>query len=241
MIEISWDPEYMHFIIAVIWSVAGFACYYFLSQNKSWLFSFWKSIPDLDHQVLQVVIQRALGLLFLGIISITIILFVWKGELQDYGFGLSFLTPPPWWSYGLIPMILFVGYFSAKKPGNLAIYPQIRIKEWTPKIVAVSGISWVIFLIAYEFLFRGFLLFASLEVMGPWAAIALNCSLYAFAHFYKGPGETFGAIPMGILLCYLTLYTGNIWSAVVIHSVMALSNEWFSILGNPDLKVKVKN
>ena len=41
--------------------------------------------------------------------------------------------------------------------------------------------------------------------MGPWAAIALNCSLYAFAHLYKGPGEAFGSIPVGIFLCYLTL------------------------------------
>lgn len=241
MIEISWDPDYMHFIFAVIWSVVGFACYYFLSQNKSWEFSFWKSIPDLDHQVMQVVIQRVWGLLFLGIISITIVLFIWKGDLHDYGFGFSFLAPPPWWFYLLFPLILFVGYFGAKKPGSLALYPQIRIKEWTPGIIALSGISWFIFLISYEFLFRGFLLFASLEVMGPWAAIALNCTLYAFAHFYKGPGETFGAIPMGILLCYLTLITGNIWSAVVIHSVMALSNEWFSILVNPELKVKVKS
>ena len=74
--------------------------------------------------------------------------------------------------------------------------------------------------------------------MGPWAAIALNCSLYAFAHFYKGPGETFGAIPLGIMFCYLTLLTGNIWTAVVIHSVMALSNEWFSIRANPDINLQ---
>jgi membrane protease YdiL (CAAX protease family) len=72
--------------------------------------------------------------------------------------------------------------------------------------------------------------------MDPLPAFALNCAIYALAHLYKGPGETFGAIPVGVLLCYLTLVTGNIWTAVILHSLMALSNEWFSIRFNPDMK-----
>ena len=102
-------------------------------------------------------------------------------------------------------------------------------------MIAISGISWILFLVGYEFLFRGFLLQASLGVMETGPAIALNCALYAFAHFYKGPGETFGAIPAGILFCYLTLLTGNIWCAVILHSVMALSNEWFSLKAHPEM------
>lgn len=240
MIEFSWNPEYAHFIIAVLWSVVGFACYYFLSGNQSLAFRIWKANPALDPQVKQVLLQRTWGLIFLGIFSALFILFQTDESLQDYGLGFSFLAPPAWWSYLLIPVILVFGYFNASKPGNLALYPQIRIKLWTPGILALSGISWVYFLIGYEFLFRGFLLFSSLEVMQTWAAVALNCSLYAFAHLYKGPGEAFGSIPVGILLCYLTMITGNIWTAVAIHSIMALSNEWFSIRSNPELKVSWK-
>jgi len=239
MIEFSWNSDFTHFIVAVLWSAVGFACYYFLSLNGSMAIKIWKFNQGLDVQVKQVVLQRGWGVFFLGILSALIILLIWGENLQDFGLGFSFLSPPPWWSYLAIPVILVTGYFNAPKPGNLALYPQIRIKNWTPGILALSGISWVVFLVGYEFLFRGFLLYASLEVMNPWAAIALNCSIYAFAHFYKGPGETFGAIPLGILLCYLTLLTGNIWTAVFIHSVMALSNEWFSIWRNPAVKVKV--
>jgi len=241
MIEFSWNPEYAHFILAVLWSVVGFAGYYFLSGNQSLAIKIWKANPDLDPQVKEVVLQRAFGLLFLGLISALIILFALGESLQDFGLGFAFQSPPSWWTYLSIPIILVIGYFSASKPGNLALYPQIRIKLWTPGILVLSGISWVFFLIGYEFLFRGFLLYTSLEVMGTWAAIALNCSLYAFAHLYKGPGEAFGSIPVGIFLCYLTISTGNIWTAVVVHSIMALSNEWFSILNNPDLKIKLKS
>jgi len=198
----------------------------------------WKLNPDLDQQVKQVVLQRAWGFLFLGILSALIILLIFGENLTRYGLGFSFRAPLPWWVFLILPVILAAGYFSASKPGNLALYPQIRIKYWTPGILALSAISWIIFLLGYEFLFRGFLLYASLEVMDPWAAIALNCSLYAFAHFYKGPGEAFGAIPLGILLCYLTLLTGNIWSALVVHSVMALTNEWMSIRANPEIRIR---
>jgi membrane protease YdiL (CAAX protease family) len=104
-------------------------------------------------------------------------------------------------------------------------------------LLSLSASSWVAFLIAYEFMFRGFLLFSSVTVLNPAAAIGLNVAIYALAHFYKGPLEVVGAIPLGIILCYLTLHTGNIWSAVIIHSTMALSHEWFSLKAHPQMKL----
>ena len=59
-------------------------------------------------------------------------------------------------------------------------------------------------------------------------------------HTVSRPGEAFGSIPVGIFLCYLTISTGNIWAAIAVHSLMALSNEWFSIRNNPELKIVVK-
>jgi len=241
MVDFAWVPEHTRFILAIMWSMAGFACYFFLSDKKSLTLRFWKFNPGLDIYIKQVLLQRTWGLLFLGILPAGLILLQFGESLSDFGLGFSFEMPPPWWSYLLIPVILVAGYFSASTPGNLSLYPQMRIKKWTPGILALSGLSWIVFLIAYEFLFRGFLLYATLTLLEPWSAIAINCTLYAFAHFYKGPGETFGAIPLGILFCYLTLLTGNIWSAVVVHSIMALSNEWYSIWINPDLKVKVES
>ena len=72
--------------------------------------------------------------------------------------------------------------------------------------------------------------------MGFAAAMVLNTILYALAHLYKGRMETLGSVPVGVLLCYLTFLTGNIWTAVVIHCLMALSNEWFSIRFHPDMR-----
>ena len=225
------------FALATSWCVLGFATYYFLSHSKTVVGRIGILIKGFDSQGNQVLLQRLLGLLLLGIFSAIIIIILPGAELKDYGMRFAFNAPPPWWFYLLIPIIPVIGVFSARKPGNLANYPQIRLKQWTPLLLFISGISWIAFLIGYEFLFRGFLLHSTLEIMQPAPAIALNCAFYAFAHFYKGPGETFGSIPAGIVLCYLTLVTGNIWSAVIIHSIMALSNEWFSIRAHPDMKI----
>ncbi|MDX2431639.1 MAG: CPBP family intramembrane metalloprotease [Bacteroides sp.] len=214
------------FVVAMFWAVIGFAAYYFLAHKKS-----------ASGKVREVLLQRSWGVLFMGFASLLIILIIWKENPKTYGLGFSFLSPPPWWTYMLLPVIIIASYFQAASPANLAIYPQIRIEKWSGRILALSAGSWIAFLVAYEFFFRGFLLFASLTVLDPWSAIALNCSLYGFAHFYKGPGETFGAVLVGIILCYITLQTGNIWSAVVIHSTMALSNEWFSLRAQPKMQV----
>ncbi len=232
--------DHTPFIVAMLWSVVGFAFYYFLSLNQSLAGRIWKFQADLDSRVKVVVLQRTWGVIFLGLISLFLVLLLPEESPGDYGFSFSFAGSLPWWSYLLLPLILIAGYFSASTPGNLALYPQIRIENWSRGILLLSALSWVLFLVAYEFLFRGFLLFASLEVLDPWMAIALNCSIYAFAHFYKGPAETFGAIPVGILLCYLTIQTGNIWSAVMIHSVMALTNEWFSLRAHPKMTLTRK-
>jgi membrane protease YdiL (CAAX protease family) len=221
--------DHIEFIVAILWAVIGFAAYYFLGHKKS-----------ATGTVREVLAQRGWGVFFMGLGSMLIILIVWRENPTSYGFGFSFKSPPPWWFYLALPLIIIASYFQSSSEANLASYPQIRIEKWDSQIVVSSAASWITFLVAYEFFFRGFLLFASLTVLDPWPAIALNCSLYGFAHFYKGPGETFGAVFVGVLLCYLTIQTGNIWSAVALHSVMALSNEWFSLRAHPEMEV-IKN
>ncbi|MCK5838327.1 MAG: CPBP family intramembrane metalloprotease, partial [Bacteroidales bacterium] len=90
----------------------------------------------------------------------------------------------------------------------------------------------------YEFLFRGILLFLSLPILGYWPAIFLNVSFYAFVHVPKGAKETIACIPLGFVLCVLTLETGTILIAFFTHLALALSNEYFSIYFNKKMYVK---
>ena len=88
MIEFSWNPEYAHFIAAVLWSAVGFASYYFLSLKKTVGTRIWIFNQDLDDQVKEVVLQRFWGFLFLGITSTLIILIF----LNVYPWVCSFIA-----------------------------------------------------------------------------------------------------------------------------------------------------
>ncbi|GAI37228.1 unnamed protein product, partial [marine sediment metagenome] len=75
------------------------------------------------------------------------------------------------------------------------------------------------------------------HVIGVWPAIAVNTSIYACTHIPKGFKEAIGAIPFGIILCIITLITGNIWVAFFIHVLLALSNDYFALYHNPEMKI----
>ena len=237
MESLQWHPESIKVLVALLYSVAGFAIYYFISQAEGPALMIRNRFPALDPLVLNIILQRTWGFLFLGAGPLLIIAFSFHGRPSDFGLGFGSHHALPGWTYGLVPLILLMSYFTSHAPANLAQYPQIRCKKWTWGVLLLSTISWIIFLVGYEFLFRGFLLFSALSVMDPWIAVTLNVALYSLAHLYKGPMETFGALPFGFLLCYITLATGNIWGAVLLHSVMALSNEWFSLKAHPNMKL----
>lgn len=232
------DPATVRFITALVWAPTAFGLYYLLIKGDLLA---REDIPaGTRKSVSRVLRHRLLGLLLFGVIPVLILRIIFREFPADYGTGFTFHRPPPWWIYLVLLLIPVAVHRTASEDWNLAVYPQIRIRIWTPGILLVSCISWILYLVAYEFLLRGFLLSTSVAVMPVWLAIALNCTLYALVHLYKGTRETLGAIPAGILFCLLTLRTGNIWWAVLIHSMMALSNEWFSIRAHPEMNFRRK-
>lgn len=188
-------------------------------------------------EVSRILRQRFTGFIFFGVLPVVVSIFLFRFPIQGYGW--NFMNPGGviFWVLLLTPPILLINYLNASGKSNLDMYPQIRVSEWTPRILLVSAVSWITYLLAYEFMFRGFLLFSLYHSFGSQFAIAVNTSLYALVHLPKGMKETLGAIPLGIVLCILTLQTGNIWTAVLVHVIMAISNEWWSIRAHPNMKV----
>jgi membrane protease YdiL (CAAX protease family) len=129
--------------------------------------------------------------------------------------------------FGLIMVV--VNYFAARTEDNLAMYPQIRIEKFSTSVFIISAITWLLYLMGYEIMLRGFLFSFCMAEFDLKSAILINISIYALIHLPKGLKETIGSLPMGAVLCYITYKTGSIWAAFFIHGTLALSNEWFSI------------
>lgn len=114
----------------------------------------------------------------------------------------------------------------------------MRVGHWTMKTVYLNAGGWLVYLLGYEFLFRGILFFGILPSLGLYGTIAVNTAVYSLAHLEKGPKETLGSIPLGILICLITFETGTIWAAFLIHLFMALSNEYIALYHHPDMHFK---
>ena len=175
----------------------------------------------------------------MGIFPTIICLFYLPGITLEK-LGLTFINETSLfsllWILALSVLIIPLVYFSAKKPKNLLNYPQIRAKVWTKKMLFINAFGWFLYLFGYEFLFRGVLLIPLIEPLGMWPAIAINISLYSATHIPKGLDETIGAIPLGFILCLLTISSGTIWIAFIVHVVMAWTNTFTALKFHPEMQ-----
>ncbi len=230
------NAELFYFSSAIIVASLGFIIYYYLPDSSF----ISKRLKLAKGETGYVLSQRFLGVLIFGIVPFFIVLFSGTANLKDFGI----IAPVPetyFWTLILSVAIVAINYFNSRTPANLSVYPQIRKELWTIKLIILSALSWMAYLLSYEFLFRGFLFFASVHLLGLWPAIAVNIAIYSLVHIPKGIKETIGAIPLGIVLCYLTFRTGSIWMAVFTHIVMAVSNEWFSLRAHPQMFINKFN
>jgi membrane protease YdiL (CAAX protease family) len=77
-----------------------------------------------------------------------------------------------------------------------------------------------------EFLFRGFLIGLIARAGGGRGSQLVYSSLaFALAHCFWGPWGVFWTAVLGFTLGLVTLWRGNVWSAVVAHTVLNLCIE----------------
>ncbi|MFH1319397.1 MAG: CPBP family intramembrane glutamic endopeptidase [Bacteroidota bacterium] len=232
------NNDYVEPVIAILYCLPGFIAYYRISASSG-IYSFIRGKSGADkEQASWVVFQRITGVIFLGLIPAFICLVLFDKTLVDYGVMIGNPVISLYWILGSGILIIIVNMIFAGKPGNMNIYPQIRAKVWSLGLIVINSVSWMAYLLAYEFLIRGFLLFSCERAFSQWQAIAINTVIYSLVHIPKGAKETIGAIPFGYILCLITFETGTIWVAFFSHVILALSNDYFSLYYNPEMKIK---
>lgn len=183
---------------------------------------------------------KIMGLVIMGIVPFLVSFILFKEPLKDLGFIIkeehfSFSI----WSTIILSLIaLPIGFFGSRQQKSLAVYPQIRINQWTSLSLFISLFGWVIYLLGYEFLFRGFMLQPVADILGFWPAITVSSVLYSATHLPKGIGEAIGALPLGVLLGSVCLIAENFWIGFFVHIIMSWTVNLSSIYWNPEMSVK---
>ena len=241
--DFSWYPGELNAILPILCVIVFFVAFWFTSKSERVKSYFYRKYVFDRASVRHITFNRLAGFVFMGVVPAVICLFLLpEYRLADYGltFRADTLVYTLWWTAGLSLLVIPLAWVSAKKPKNLVNYPQIRAKVWNNKIVAVNAAGWALYLFGYEFLFRGILLFPLAIQLGVWTSIAINVALYSATHIPKGLDETIGAIPLGIVLCIVTLTSGTIWIAFLVHLAMALTNSFVALKYHPDIHYKGK-
>lgn len=89
------------------------------------------------------------------------------------------------------------------------------------RFAAFWGVFFVVVGVFEDFLFRGYLLFATAQSAGFWPAAALLSCAFGAIHL-RNPGEgligALGAAGIGFFFCLTLRRTGNLWFAVGFHA-----------------------
>ena len=215
--------------LPMILCLIGFASFWFVS----------KASKINDGSVKNVLFTKYWGLCSMGIIPAIIALQLMpQYALADY--GLTYNSNSTITSLVavliLAALAMPIVFLSAKKPYHQLNYPQIREKNWTRSLVLKNCLGWSAYLLGYEFLFRGVLLFPLVDAIGVWPAVAINTAMCSATHIPKGLDETICAVFLGVVLCLITLMTGTLWVAIFVHIIIALTNSFSSIYHNPEMK-----
>jgi membrane protease YdiL (CAAX protease family) len=163
------------------------------------------------------------------VIPASVVVFVFKQSLADYGLRLRGALKH-WWIYvGLLLIVMpaVVGVsFSERFQEQYPFY-----RDYTNQIPAgfiYWELAYALQFLALEFFFRGFMINGLKERFGFYAVFVMMVP-YCMIHFGKPFPETMGAIVAGFALGVLALRTGTIWLGFLVHVSVALSMDMLAL------------
>lgn len=178
--------------------------------------------------------KKVSGFLILGIVPGVIYYFFLNRDFGKFGFSPVHFKNN-YQTIFLLMLIIATVLFVNQKVHRQNNSLQIEITKWNFALFLINAFGWLIYLVGYEFLFRGILLFECNASFGFWPAIAINIAIYSAIHMVNGKDQTIGALIFGGIACYLTLTRGTILIPIIMHVSLSVFSDYFSIRYNDKL------
>ena len=214
------------FIAAVV--ILLYALYYGIAYTRISVWIYRTFARTVNESVFHAVFFRLLGFVLFGLGSAFIFKAIYAAELDFLSLQINHFHRLLPWIFVLFLLTIIVPYFNVKN-SKRSLYPQFKLTRWTASYKLLSYVTWTLYLMGYEFMFRGILLFGTIEEIGYYPAVILNVFLYAFVHIPKGKKEVLGCFILGPILCAVAVTTHNILIPTALHVSLCLWNEYFSI------------
>lgn len=228
--SLSWDPAALPSVVVLVTATVAYLLYTYHLTPRALAGS---DDPEVitNRGVLR---SRLAGGALFCVASVASLLALGRSPIEE---GLA--LPHPLRTLAVLGaaalVLLPVVALNSRTPKAHADYPALRAARWTPGLVARNGLAWTVYLLGYEYLFRGFLLFVLARAHGPWPALAITTALYALAHLNKPASETWGTLVMGFGFGAMALYTGGFWVAFLLHLAIANTADLTAARTNPSV------
>lgn len=220
-------------IMALLWTTIILFVYFYFGTYSAFerYFSF---VNNLDYW--KIIYHNGMSFILLFGLGFIFSKFILKNKFSEMGLGFGKNK-----KFGLIicgiatlivPLLALSTFLDS---GMTSTYPLINFgiySQW----YYISGyfLSYFLYYIGWEFLFRSILLFSS-ESKGIWVAILITTMVSALVHssiagFGKPLVETLSAIPAGIFFGWLTMKTRSVWYSLYIHCLVGFLTDIFIVL-----------
>jgi membrane protease YdiL (CAAX protease family) len=153
--------------------------------------------------------------------------FVLGMSLADLGLRWHGLKEHAWLYAAMLACVLPLVVLVSFEPHFQSTYPFYRRVDTLPRLLAWE-LSYGFQFVTLELFFRGFLLFFSARVLGPWAIVAMTLP-YMMIHFGKPLPECIGSIAAGFVLGLVALRTRSIFAGMFVHIAVAWSMDSLSL------------
>lgn len=199
-------------------------------------FSFFEktfTIEDIDYY--KIIYHNIMAFILFFLVGLLYVKLIMKKSIKDGGMGIGN------WKLGLI----FAGIATLIVPllalsttidnGMTSTYPLIDFSIYNWWQIVIYFISYLLYYIGWEFLFRGIALKFTEEKIGIVGAILLTTMISALIHtsiggFGKPMIETLSAIPAGLIFGYITHKTNSIYYSLYAHMLIGFLTDIFIFL-----------
>ena len=211
--------------IAVLQTIS----YYYTSRSffRYYLFQHFESSPDVF--LLEYYFWFIGDFFTLLVLPVLIIKFLLKENVSDYGMSTGDYRAGLKITFIFLIIMLPIIWIVSSLPDFSRTYPHLASARDSWGIFFLFELGILVYMFAWEFVWRGFVLFGLEEKFGYYAVL-IQMIPFLILHNGKPAPETFGAIVAGIALGILALRTRSIFYCIITHMSVMFIIDLISVL-----------
>lgn len=128
-------------------------------------------------------------------------------------------------------VVFFVLYWASRQPSFRRVYPYLLLSRMGGGGFFLAQTIRLLYMVGWEFLFRGYLLFGFSRQAGNAVGIVVSTIPFVLMHIGKPAAEIWGSVAAGVILSVLALRGCSFLPAALVHYSAAVTLDLLVLYG----------